>query len=528
MTTVIGSPVVALEQALGAAHVSADEAARTRAAADFSDRLLAVPAAVVRPGSTDDVVAVLEVCRRHGLSLTVRGGGMSYTLSHLPSSPDSVVVDTGRLDRVVEVNTADRYVVVEPGVTWAQLTAALAGTGFWVPHLGTLSGLHATVGGGLSQQVGGVGIGFLSEYVLGLEVVLGDGRVVRTGSWAAHGTAPFLREFGPDLSGIFLADSGALGIKTRAVLRLDPVPGGTAYGCWSFPRTEQLTAAMVEIGQTGLAGTCVGSDAYANSAFANVPMPSRPEMLALARGVLGSGTSRWRAARQLLGAARPGGLGALAKVPNLLAYAADSTDSRGADRAARTLARIARRHGGSTVSTAISIGMRHSPFQPVHALMLGPGDVSSVPSNAVFALSQAPTALRTLQHFWAENAGVIAEHDIRIGHNFLVMRHVHGVEPLIAWPDRPADYRLSHTRESDHARLAALPAHPEARAAAVDLRDRMIARLRTVGSAHIQLGKLYPYRDALSGTATWGLLEQLKQVCDPDGLLNPGVLGLVR
>jgi D-lactate dehydrogenase (cytochrome) len=518
--------VAELARVVGAAHVDTDDAARRFAAADFADRVLAVPLAVVRPGSTEEVAAVVRTCRAHGLSLTVRGGGMSYTSAHLPASPESVVVDVARLDRVVEVNAADRYVVVEPGVTWAQLSGALAGTGAWVPHLGTLSGRHATVGGGLSQQATGIGQGFLTDYVLGLDVVLGDGRVVRTGSGAAHGTPPVLREFGPDLSGLFLYDSGALGIKTRAVLRLDPVPGGTAYGCFAFDRTEDLVAAQVAIARTGLASTCVGSDAYANSAFASVPTPSRQEVLALARGVLTSGTSRWRAVRTLLGAARPGGLGALARVPNLLAYAVDAPDSASADRGARRLARIARAGGGRPVSTAIAVGMRHAPFQPIHPLMVGPRDDSTVPSNALFPLLRAGEALRVLREFWAENAGVIAEHDLRIAHNFLVMRHVHGVEPLIYWPDRPSDYRLAHTRAEDRERLATLEPHPDARAAALDLRARMIGRLREAGSTHIQLGKFYPYREALAGTPTWDLLVQLKGLVDPGGVLNPGALGL--
>ncbi|GEL20563.1 hypothetical protein PA7_44000 [Pseudonocardia asaccharolytica DSM 44247 = NBRC 16224] len=94
----------ALARTIGAEHVSTGNTARRFAAADFSDRMLAVPAAVVRPGSTEYVAVVLRICRDHGLSATVRGGGMSYTLAHLPSTPDSVVIDVARLDRIVEVN----------------------------------------------------------------------------------------------------------------------------------------------------------------------------------------------------------------------------------------------------------------------------------------------------------------------------------------------------------------------------------------------------------------------------------------
>ncbi|MCX6465912.1 MAG: hypothetical protein NTW05_20320, partial [Pseudonocardiales bacterium] len=211
---------------------------------------------------------------------------------------------------------------------------------------------------------------------------------------------------------------------------------------------------------------------------------------------------------------------------NLLAYAVDTPDSAAADRGARRLARIARAGGGRRVSTAIAIGMRHAPFQPIHPLMVGPRDDSTVPSNALFPLSRAAEALRVLRGFWAENADVIAAHDLRVAHNFLVMRHVFGVEPLIYWPDRPSPYRLANTRAADRDRLAASDPHPDARDAALDLRARMVERLRGTGSAHIQIGKFYPYREALAGTPTWDLLGQLKDVVDPDGVLNPGALGL--
>ena len=230
----VADAVAKLAAVLGDAHVLTGEADRRWYAADFTDAEVPTPVAVAQPSCTEDVVEVVKIARGAGLAVVPRGGGMSYTLAHTPARAETLVVDLRRMDRIVECNLADRYVTVEAGVTWAQLMDRLRGTGHWLTFNGTLSGLHATVGGTLAQNSSGLGRGWLSEAVLGLEVVLGDGRVLQTGSGAAEGTAPYYRNFGPDLSGLFLCDSGAFGFKTRATLRLDPVPGGTAFGCYAF------------------------------------------------------------------------------------------------------------------------------------------------------------------------------------------------------------------------------------------------------------------------------------------------------
>ena len=191
---------------------------------DFSEQPGEMPLAVVKPCSSDDVAEIVRISSKAGIAVNTRGGGMSYTRGHVPIRPDTIIVDATGLKQIIEINTQDRYVVLETGVTWAELRKALRGTGMRVPYLGTLSGNIATVGGGLSQNATGMGRMTLAEHVLGLEVVLGDGRVVRTGSWSGKNTAPFYRYFGPDITEMFLCDSGAFGIKTKVVLQLEPWP----------------------------------------------------------------------------------------------------------------------------------------------------------------------------------------------------------------------------------------------------------------------------------------------------------------
>src|SRR5689334_8650212 len=109
------------------------------------------PLAVVTPTSAADVQAIVKAAREHGLSLAVRAAGLSYSAGYIPTNDHTLVVDTTRMNRIVEINARDRYVTVEAGVTWAALHDALKDTGLTSPFWGTLSGRHATVGSALSQ-----------------------------------------------------------------------------------------------------------------------------------------------------------------------------------------------------------------------------------------------------------------------------------------------------------------------------------------------------------------------------------------
>jgi D-lactate dehydrogenase (cytochrome) len=515
-----------LAAVLGDEHVLVGDADRAWFAADFTDADVPLPVAVVQPATTAEVVEVVRTATAAGLSLAPRGGGMSYTLAHTPANDRTIVVDLRRMDRIVELNTADRYVTVEAGVTWARLMEALQGTGYWLGFNGTLSGLHATVGGTLSQNSVGLGRGWLSEVVLGLEVVLGDGRVLETGSAAVEGATPYHRHFGPDLSGLFLTDSGAFGFKTRATFRLDPVPGGTAFGCFSFADARSMIRAEIDIARTGLASECIGADSFMNSVMAEMPPPPREEMVKVARAYLDASSSKPRALRTLARCARPGGMKFMAKVPFSLVVITDGTDQAAADRNCSRLRRIAKRHGGSPIPPTFALGMRFAPYQPIHPLMIGKHGEAGFPSNALFPLSRALDAVDALDRFMADNAASMREHGIYEVRNYLLCGHGFGIEPIIFWPDRLSPYRASWASPEQRDEFGGASDNAAARAAALDLRRRMIAMFREQGALHLQLGKVYPYREALDGTVAWEVVTGIKDQLDPAHVVNPGVLGL--
>jgi glycolate oxidase len=137
--------------AASGAEVLADAATLDFYAHDVFDRGADL-AAVVRPADTVQLAAAVAAATRAGHAVVARGGGMSYTGGYTQGSPGAVLIDTAAMDRILDINTEDMKVTVEAGCTWAKLYGALKPLGLRTPFWGTLSGLKATVGGGMSQN----------------------------------------------------------------------------------------------------------------------------------------------------------------------------------------------------------------------------------------------------------------------------------------------------------------------------------------------------------------------------------------
>jgi len=399
-----------LEALLGTERVRTDRRSLELCALDFSEERLAVPELVVEPATTEEVAAIARIARSAGMPIVPRGGGMSYTLAAVPREPRSIVVDLRRLNGLIELSVASRYVTVETGMTWVQLRERLRGSGMRPPFLGTLSGLHATIGGGLAQGAAGVGRGHLADCVLGLQVVLADGRVLHTGAGAARDTEPFLRNFGPDLSGFFLGDSGTFGIKTQVTLRLDPQPRGTAYGCFAFEDLLALVRAQCELARQGLVSGCFAWGRYHNDLAASMPLPPLGEAWKLAREVLRSSSCLFGGALTVARAASLRGLRFLRGVPFALLVVADGFDQPTADRAMRAVRRLARGHGGRPLPGTLAMANRLDPFRPVDQLIIGADGENSIPSNCLVPLARAEEAVQRLDAFFRDNAPLMQRH----------------------------------------------------------------------------------------------------------------------
>lgn len=519
-------PVFLAEAAsiVGDAAVLLGEAERRHHSTDFSEIELEIAVAVVIPRNRDHIVALARAARLHRVPLVARGGGMSYTLTYVPSRSGTVILDMTAMNRILEIDLKDLRVTVEPGVTWKQLDAALRPTGYRVPFLGTYSGEKATVGGGLGNNATGHGACDIGDHLLGIEVVLPDGRIVQTGARAHAASQPGVRGYGPDFTGLFTHDAGAFGIKTAASFRLVRRPAGVAFRSYGFRDEAALIDAMCETTRLGIASEITSFGAYHHRVFAAQPKPPPEEMRAMARAVVAAASSRWRGYRNLAEMAR--GLGRLLDWPRSVTVICDDWTQRGADANARTIDALMRRRGGRRLPGGIGIALRAQPFFEIGSLMVGLEGESSFPSNFTVPLSLASELASEARAFFAENSAQMQCHGVHTTTLYICIKGTFGMEPIIYWPDRLNVLRHATALPVHRERFGGVAPQPEARAYAIDLRARLVARLERLRPAHYQTGKYYPLRDALAGHAGWDLLAGFKRQVDPDGHMNPGALGL--
>ena len=206
----------------------------------------ALPTVAVLPRSTEEVQHVVRTAAAHGVPVVPQGArtGLAGAANALPGC---VVLSLTAMNRVVEVNTVDRYAVVEPGVLTADLSRAAAEHGLRYPP-DPSSWETSTIGGNLATNAGGlccVKYGVTADFVLGLEVVLASGEVMRTGSRTVKGVA------GYDLTRLFVGSEGTLGVITQATLALRPVVPLPLTLAAVFPTTGAAGAAVSSIVAAG-------------------------------------------------------------------------------------------------------------------------------------------------------------------------------------------------------------------------------------------------------------------------------------
>jgi FAD/FMN-containing dehydrogenase len=473
--------------------------------------------AVVTPGSVAELQAVVSCLTEANVAIVARGGGLSYTDGYLAARNDSVLVDTSRLNKLVELNVEDRYVTVEAGMYWADLNELLAPHGLRTPYWGPLSGLRSTIGGALSQGsvfLGSGEHGSVGDSVIGLDVALADGSILSTGSSAAGNAKPFLRYFGPDLTGVFVGDAGALGIKARATLKLIPRHIELDFVSAEYVDPTQMFAAMSEISRQNLAAECF--------AFDPVLMDVRKRRMSLLAD-----------AKTLINVVKQSGvmagLGLVKSGRDFVdesRYSAHCTvEGMSAEEVARKVAvikQIFAQHGIAT-ENAFPKALRAMPFSAPNS-MLGPDGERWVPVHAIFPHSDSARAFGAIKDFFAAKQSVLDQHGIRVGYLCTtVAQQGTLIEPVFYWNDTHMPY---HKRvvEPDYLKKCGEPAPNPASTAAVHVLKAETAQLmRRLGGTHFQLGKFYSYREGRNPAAL-ALFDAIKQQLDPKGLMNPGVL----
>ena len=205
-----------------------------------------LPDVVVFAESTADISAVLQFANAHEIPVTTRGAGYGYVGGAVPVR-GGIVLSTMRMNKILGIHPEDGVAIVQPGVITGDLQAAVNAVGWeYPPDPASLK--DCTIGGNIATNAGGprcLKYGVTRSYVLGLEVVLANGEILRTGGRLHKNKTGF------DLIGVFTGSEGMLGIVTEATLRLIPKPASRAMLAAIFPKFEMAAAAVQAILDAG-------------------------------------------------------------------------------------------------------------------------------------------------------------------------------------------------------------------------------------------------------------------------------------
>ena len=215
------------------------------------------PMVVVLPETTAQVAAVLRWCHAQGVKVVPRGSGTSLSGGALPLA-DAVLLGLGKFNRVLDIDTADRIAVVQPGVTNLAVTRAVEDAGFYYAP-DPSSQIACSIGGNVAENSGGVHClkyGLTTNNVLGAEIVLMDGEVIRIGGRQ-------LDPAGLDLIGIVVGSEGLLGVVTEVTVRI-------------LPKPQTARALLIGFASVEGAGQCVADVIAAGIIPAGMEMMDRP------------------------------------------------------------------------------------------------------------------------------------------------------------------------------------------------------------------------------------------------------------
>lgn len=512
-----------LKAAIGEKYVLTDEHSLEFYSTDVY-RSLEIPLAIIQPGNIGELQESVRIAAGLGISIVTRGGGASYTDAYLPTDPNSIIIDTSRLNKILEINEEDMFVTVEPGVTWAEMSAALAEKKLRTPFWGPFSGLKATVGGSTSQNsvsMGTSAYGGSPESVLCYEVVLASGKMIKTGSLAMENSTPFFRNYGPDITGIFSGDAGALGVKASITLRLIKLPSHTLTCSFGFKTYDSMSQAMAAVAREESASSNWGLDPKLQQG--QLGKVTFMDSIKAAYEVLKTARNPLEAIVQLMKMALAGKrfLTGFDYSSHFVVEGHSTAEVK--SKLAQT--RKAANSFGTEIANTIPTVMGAMPFMPLYPI-LGPNGERWVPMHGLLPFSKMQKMYNRIQDLYLEKKEAMTKHSVEAGTMFMTYStHSFLYEVALYWKD---DRSIYHKTYLDQDYLDMLPIHdanPEGRALIAELKTRVQEIYSDLGAVHFQVGKSYPYQNGRQAEAAMAL-QDIKKSLDPNNIMNPGALGL--
>lgn len=231
----------------GEAHFFTDESAREAHSHDETEDLRFLPQAVAEPADTAQVSAIMRICNRERIPVTVRGGGSGLAGGALPVH-GGLVLSMRRFDQILKIDKRNFQAHVQPGVITEHLQNTLREAGLFYPPDPSSRG-WSFIGGNISTNAGGpkaVKYGVVKDHVLNLEVVLPNGEVIETGANTLKNST------GYNLTQLIVGSEGTLGVVTKIVLKLQPHPTQSLLMLAPFRSAESACAAVAAIFEAGV------------------------------------------------------------------------------------------------------------------------------------------------------------------------------------------------------------------------------------------------------------------------------------
>lgn len=514
-----------LQQALGTDNVATDDHIRALFSQDIWSKGETADF-VISPENTQQLSEAVRIAHRAGVALNPRGGGMSYTKGYTPDREKTGMLDFSKMDAILEINSDDMYITVQAGCTWQQVYEALKPLGLRTPFWGPLSGISSTIGGGMSQNNAFFGAGTFgpsTDSCTGLTVVLADGTIVKTGTGGNAKGKPFFRQYGPDLTGLFLSDAGALGYKAEITFRLIPLPEAEDWASYEFEDRDAWAEAQAEMGRLGLACELFGFDPNLQAV--------RMKRASLAADVKTLKNVVTGQKGGLLKGLKEGAKIAMAgrsymdDVAYSVHWVVEGHSMAEVAAKMETLHKIVRAHGGKEIENSIPKIMRSNPFTPLNNI-LGPQGERWVPIHGIVPMGDGVACLRDIDTLFASMKDGFEKHEITTGYLLTTLsNNGYLIEPVFIWPEELFMIHEQTVEPSTLKRIKRFEQNDEATDFVKQARQGILDIFSDYGAAHFQIGRTYPYAENRAGP-NFDLLKQIKATLDPDGLVNAGSLGL--